>query len=472
MRVLVVGLATTGAAVVSYTRSAGHDVTVLEDRPTPDDGYRARVERAVAEGAVLIERPDAREAAAQGRAADLVVPSPGVRPDHPAVVAAHDAGVPVRSEIDLAAARLRARPDAPRLIAVTGTNGKTTVTTLIDAMVRAAGISSAAAGNIGRPLLDAAGDDVAVVVAEVSSFQLAFTTDAFAPDVAVLLNVAEDHLDWHGSAAAYSQAKAQLFRHQGPDALLVVNGDDAVADALAADAPGRVTRFTTGVPAVDGFGVRGADLVGPDGVLAPVPATGTPHDTANALAAAAAARAVGADVAAIARTLASFEGLAHRVQLVGELGGVRFYDDSKATNPHATASALAGFEHVVLIAGGRNKALDLGGLRSHASRLRAVVAIGEAAGEVEAAFAGAVPVVRASSMHDAVLAANERAHPDDAVLLSPACASFDWYESYAARGDDFAREVGLLMEPAPSRNGEPAPSRNGEPAPCPNGGRA
>jgi len=185
MRVLVVGLATTGASVVSYARAAGHDVTVLEDRPvrngTAGEGYRARAERAVADGAVLVERPDAGEAAAHARAADLVVPSPGVRPDHPAVAAAHDAGVPVRSEIDLAAARLRARPDAPRLVAVTGTNGKTTVTTLIEAMLRASGIASSAAGNIGRPLLDAAGDDVAVVVAEVSSFQLAFTTEAFAP---------------------------------------------------------------------------------------------------------------------------------------------------------------------------------------------------------------------------------------------------------------------------------------------------
>jgi UDP-N-acetylmuramoylalanine--D-glutamate ligase len=142
------------------------------------------------------------------------------------------------------------------------------------------------------------------------------------------------------------------------------------------------------------------------------------------------------------------------VQLVGERAGVRYYDDSKATNPHATAGALAGFEHAVLIAGGRNKALDLGSLRVHAGRLRAVVAIGEAAAEVEAAFSGAVPVVRADSMRDAVRVASEHAHPGDAVLLSPACASFDWYESYAARGDDFAREVtSLTDEPAACRNG-------------------
>jgi UDP-N-acetylmuramoylalanine--D-glutamate ligase len=465
MRVLVIGLATTGASVVAYTRAAGHEVTVLEDRPPApggsrlqqQDGYRDRAEQAVAVGARLVESPTDDEAAALGRAADLVVPSPGVHPDHPALVAAHGAGVPIRSEIDLAAARLRARPDAPRLVAVTGTNGKTTVTTLIDAMLRAAGIASVAAGNIGRPLLDAVGDRVAVVVAEVSSFQLALTGNAFAPDIAVLLNVAEDHLDWHGSVAAYAAAKARVFANQGSRALLVVNRDDRVADGLAATAPGRVIRFGTGAPGPGDYGVRDGALVGPSGVVAPLPASGAPHDVANALAAVAAAADLGAGTAAVTKALTGFTGLAHRVQLVGERAGVRFYDDSKATNPHATVSALAGFEHVVLIAGGRNKALDLGSLRALASRIRAVVAIGEAAGEVEAAFAGAVPVVRADSMREAVRAASERARADDAVLLSPACASFDWYDSYAARGDDFAREVQLLVEASP---------------PCVNGGTA
>jgi UDP-N-acetylmuramoylalanine--D-glutamate ligase len=446
MRVLVVGLAATGASVVSYTRAAGHDVTVIDDAPGTSEASRARVARAQADGARVIARPAAGDAAAEARAADLVVPSPGVHPDHPALLAAHEAGVPVRSEIDLAASRLRARPDAPRLVAVTGTNGKTTVTTLIDVMLHEAGIASVAAGNIGRPLLDAAGDDVAVIVAEVSSFQLTFITDAFAPDVAVLLNVAADHVDWHGSIEAYAQAKAELFRHQSASGLLVVNRDDPVALALAADAPGAVTRFGAGAPAPGSFGVVGTDLVGPEGVVAAVPASGAPHDTANALAAAAAALAVGADVDAVARALAGFAGLAHRVQLVGEHAGVRWYDDSKATNPHATAGALAGFEHVVLIAGGRNKGLDLGGLRVHAPQLRAVVAIGEAADEVAAAFRGAVPVVRADSMRDAVRAASTRAQPGDAVLLSPACASFDWYESYAARGDDFARAVRSFID--------------------------
>jgi len=451
MRIVVVGLGVTGDAVVTYARAAGHDVAVLEDVPDGAE-YRERAERARAAGAMVIERPDTADAAARAAAADTVVPSPGVHSDHPAIAAARAAGVPVRSEIDLAAERLRARPDAPRLVAVTGTNGKTTVTTLVAAMATAAAIPNAAAGNIGRPLLEAVDDGVDVVVAEVSSFQLEYTTAVFAPDVAVLLNVAEDHLDWHGSIDAYVRAKSRLFEHQGPGATLIVYADDPVAWKLAHDAAARADRlivpFSRGAPLSGGYGVRAGRLVGPDGDVAPAPSSGAPHVITNSLAAAAAARAIGVEALAIERALRDFAGLAHRVELVGEVSGVQFYNDSKATNPHATSSALQGFDHVVLIAGGRNKDLGLGVLRADAARLRAVVAIGEAAAEVESTFAGVVPVVRAPSMRDAVREAAARARADDAVLLSPGCASFDWYESYAARGDDFAREVRRLAEAA------------------------
>jgi UDP-N-acetylmuramoylalanine--D-glutamate ligase len=445
MRVLVIGLAATGSAVVEHARDAGHEVVVLEDHPGGTD-WHTRAERAIAVGAEVVEMPSVSDATERARASDLVVPSPGVHPDHPALVAAAGADVPVRAEIDLAASRLRARHDAPRLVAVTGTNGKTTVTTLIDAILRAAGVTSTAAGNIGRPLLDAAGEAVAVVVAEVSSFQLAFTTDAFAPDVAVLLNVAQDHVDWHGSVAAYARAKARLFAHQAAGATLVANADDPIVRELAAAAPARVVWFSTGVPPADGYGVVDGFLVGPRGKLAPAPASGVVHDAANVLAAIAAAEALGIEGAVVAAPLREIPGLAHRVHLVAEVDGVRYFDDSKATNPHATASALRSFDRVVLIAGGRNKDLELRGLREHASRLRAVVAIGEAAGEVEATFAGLAPVVVCASMHDAVRAAAARAVPGDVVLLSPACASFDWYSGYGARGDDFAREVGQLTD--------------------------
>ncbi len=281
MDVLVVGLAATGLSVVEYTRAAGHEVTVLEDSPGPAFAERAHAVRSL--GAEVVERPSAESAATLGRSCDLVVPSPGVHPDHPAIAAADAAGIPVRSEIDLAAARLRARPDAPKLVAVTGTNGKTTVTTLVDLVLRAAGLRSVAAGNIGRPLIEAAGDAVDVIVAEVSSFQLAFTTSVFAPDVAVLLNVAEDHLDWHGTFDAYAAAKGRIFEHQGEHALAVVNADDPVADRIGAAAPGRLARYSVGEPSKGGYGVLGEMLVGPDGPIAPAPASHAPHDRGNAL---------------------------------------------------------------------------------------------------------------------------------------------------------------------------------------------
>jgi UDP-N-acetylmuramoylalanine--D-glutamate ligase len=339
-----------------------------------------------------------------------------------------------------------------RLVAVTGTNGKTTVTTLVAAMLDASGVHALGAGNIGFALLDAADADVDVLVAEVSSFQLACTTEAFRPRVAVLLNVAPDHLDWHGSFDDYAAAKARVFANQRGDDLVVFNGDDPVAARLVERAPAQRVAFTLEAR-VGAYQIADGALV--DAAGAPIvdvtslPFT-APHDHANALAGAAAAMAVDATREGIARALREYPRLHHRVARIGNAGGVHYFDDSKATNPHATVAAVSAFGEregrVVLIAGGRNKGLDLSVLRSLAPRLRAVVAIGEASDDVEAAFAGAVPVARAESMHDAVTTAAGRAQAGDVVLLSPACASFDWYPSYSARGDDFAREVARLSE--------------------------
>jgi UDP-N-acetylmuramoylalanine--D-glutamate ligase len=443
MRVLVIGLGVTGDAVAADARRHGHDVVVVEDQAA-GDAYCERARHAASLGVVVIEHPSADEAAERARAADLVVPSPGVRPDHPAIAAALPAGVAVRSEVDVAVERLRARVPLPRLVAVTGTNGKTTVTTMIAAMCAEARLRSAAVGNIGPPIISAIDTDADVVVAEVSTFQLEFTTAAFVPDVAVLLNVAQDHIDWHDSVEAYAAAKARVFAHQRPGDVLVANADDAVTTRLARGAPGRVAWYTNGAPGPGGYGVRSGMLVGPGGVVAPAPTARSAHHTGNALAAAAAALEVGVDAPSIARALASWTGLPHRVQPVAVVGGVEYVDDSKATNGHAAASALEGFEHVVLIAGGRDRSRDLGLLRRYAPKLRAVVAIGEAAPTVASVFEGLVPVAQANSMHDAVRTAAAEADTGDTVLLSPGCASFDWYESYAARGDDFAREVAEL----------------------------
>lgn len=416
MKVLVIGLGATGDAVVRRLLNEGAHVLVADDAPrtTPD-------------GVEMLDP------GSDLPAVDLVVPSPGVPPRHPLLDAALRAGIPVRPEIELAAERM-----AAKLVAITGTNGKSTVTTLIAEMLGASGITALAAGNLGTPLLDVVDSGAAVLVAEVSSFQLAFTT-TFAPDVSVLLNLAEDHLDWHGGFAAYSAAKTKVFAAQRRDAVLVAGLDDPVIAALVRDAPGRVVGFGRDP---HGFHVDNGWLVDNAGERL-VAATDLPEhlDPMNALAAAAAALAAGASRGGIAEAAREFAGLPHRGSLVGEAGGVRFVDDSKATNPHAALRAIDRYPSVVLIAGGRNKALDLGVLRSRVDRVRAVVAIGEAADEVDAAFAGARRVVRANSMDRAVALAIDLAESGDTVLLAPACTSLDQFADYGARGDAFVAAV-------------------------------
>jgi UDP-N-acetylmuramoylalanine--D-glutamate ligase len=319
--------------------------------------------------------------------------------------------------------------------------------------LNASGRRAVAAGNVGRPLIDAVNDAVDVLVAEVSSFQLA-SSETFHPRVAVVLAITPDHLDWHGSYQNYVAAKARIAEHQDEHDLLVFDADDDDARSIAASATAHVVGFSGRPDAAGCAREVGGELFAADGTpLASVSGMrrALVHDRTNALAAALAGLAVGATTDGIRNALASYATLPHRVAWVGEAGGVSWYDDSKATNPDATLRALESFGSVVLLAGGRNKGLDLGVLATAAARVRGVVAFGEAAPEVAAAFRGA-KVVTASSMHDAVRAAAALAEPGDAVLLSPACASFDAYANYAERGDDFAAEVrGLLAEGAPSR---------------------
>lgn len=443
-RTLVVGLARTGEAVARVLRGEGDAVTVVEERPEGAD-YAARRGRLAGLGVEVVEAPPHDAWSGLVAAADRVVPSPGVPWHHVALATARDSGVPVVSEIELAAERL-----AAPVVAITGTNGKTTVTELTTAMLNASGVTAVAAGNIGRPLLDVAAEPepgAEVVVAEVSSFQLA-CTERFRARVAVLLPVAEDHVDWHGTFEAYAQAKARIFANQREGDLLVYDADDAVATRLAAAAPARRVAFSRAGSAAGGYRVERHRLVDPAGVelcRTDELTRSLPHDLSNALAASAAALDVGATLDGVREALRRFRTLPHRVVLVGEAGGVRWYDDSKATNPHATLTALASFERAVLLAGGRNKGLDLSVLAEARDRVRAVVAFGEAADEVAAAFEGCRPVVKAPTMHEAVGAAAQLAEAGDAVVLSPGCASFDAYSGYAERGDDFAAEVRSLI---------------------------
>jgi UDP-N-acetylmuramoylalanine--D-glutamate ligase len=459
MRIAVLGLGMTGDAVVRWACARGDDVVLVDDRPDAVADDRLVTARAL--GVELQDMPTGAAVDAFVAGLDLVVPSPGVPERHALLVAAERAGVAVRGEVDLGAEILAERGHT--FVAITGTNGKTTVTELTVAMLEASGTPATAAGNIGVPLLDVAGDDGAgddaaagrVVVAEVSSFQLTATTDAFRPRAAAILNLADDHLDWHRTFAAYAAAKARIFAAQGPDDLVVYNADDPVVAALAADAPGRTRAFSVVDGAAAGFRVvttaTGRVLVAADGTeLAAVDdlAATAPHDLANALAAAALALEVGATPAGVRAALRAFARGPHRLHEVATIDGIHYVDDSKATNVHAALAAVRSFPRVVLIAGGRNKGLDLSGLRAASDHVVAVVAIGDAAGEVEDAFRGVKPVTRADSMVEAVRAATDAAIAGDVVLLSPACASFDWYRSYGERGDDFARVVAALRETA------------------------
>ena len=433
-RALVVGLAVTGQAVVRQLQCRGHAVTAADDRPT--DAARAF---AAEHGVRLVEAPDAAEWAALVRACDLVLPSPGVPAHHPVFAAAAEAGIPVWSEFELAA-----RWSEVPIAAITGTNGKTTVTVLVTEMLERSGLKTVAAGNTDLPLVDVLDRDLDVVVVEASSFRLQLT-ETFRPRVGTWLNLAEDHLDWHPSVAEYTAAKAKIWANQGPTDVAIANADDEVVVGQARRARAAVEWFSIAGPVAGWFWDRDRDvLVGPSGPFVDVSALARrlPHDLANALAATATAVAAGASLGACAEVLTEFHGLAHRVALVAEVDGRRWYDDSKATTPASVLAAVGGFASVVLIAGGRNKGLDLTVLGRAAPPVRAVVAIGDSAPDVERAFAGRdVEVRRATSMAQAVAEADGLSRSGDAVLLSPGCASFDWYRDYAARGDDFARLV-------------------------------
>ncbi|WP_436795650.1 UDP-N-acetylmuramoyl-L-alanine--D-glutamate ligase [Actinospongicola halichondriae] len=430
--VLVVGFGLANRAVARALLSRGHTVSVTDDRPT--DATRVAAESA---GVTLIEAPDTTALARLVDLADAVVPAPGLPDRHPVFALAEDHGTPVLTEFDLAAAW----DDRP-IVAITGTDGKTTVTTMVTAMLNEAGIACIDAGNNDLPLVSAIEDPAPCwFVVEASSFRLG-RTHGWAPRVGTWLNLAPDHLDVHATHADYEAAKARIWSSQGPDDVAIGNLDDEVVARRLASAPGRRVGFSTTDPEAP-FSIVDGALMGPGGVVLPVAELPRqlPHDLSNALAAAATASAAGADDESVARVLRRSLPLPHRVEPVATVDDVTYYDDSKATVPHATIAALAGFDSVVLIAGGRNKGLDLTPLASAADRIRAVVAIGDAAVEIVAAFDGIRPVEQAGDMATAVASAARLARPGDAVLLSPACASFDWYPDYAARGDDFAAHV-------------------------------
>ena len=451
-RVVVVGLAQSGLAAVSALRDAGARVVVTEARGAEElAGAASRAEAAGAEVFTGGHEPGHLEGA------DLLITSPGVPESAEVLRWAGARRVPIWSELELGA-RVAAAP----YIAVTGTNGKTTTTEMIAAILRADGRDAVACGNVGLPFTTAAGEGHDALVVEASSFQLRFH-ESFHPTVSVLLNLAPDHLDWHGSFAAYREAKARVFALQGNEETHVGNRDDAHAASVSREAPCRVVWFTLAAPRPGEAGYAGGELVlrlDGDHVLGR-PNAHTDSLRADAAAAAAAAVSFGADPASAGAALSRFDPPPHRGAVVAEVGGVRFVDDSKATNPHAALASLAGWSDVVLVAGGRSKGVDLSPLAAATDRLRGVVAIGEAAPELMGLFRNHVPVRTATTIESAVEKAFVMAPPGGTVLLAPACASQDMFRDYAERGDRFTAAARSLARQGESHPLDPKGATHG-----------
>ena len=438
---VVVGLGRSGVSAARLLLARGARVTANDSAPLERLSPEARALEQV--GAVIAA--GGHDPAIFARA-DLVVVSPGV-PPFPALDAALSEGREVIGELELASRFL----DAP-IALIGGTNGKSTTTELLGAMIARSGKKTFVGGNLGTPLADAVGAGFEALVVEISSFQAERVTTLHARAHA-LLNITDDHLDRHGSFEAYADAKGNPFVPMTPDDVAVVPYGDAVVARQAARGRARLVTFSATDARAD-VAASGEEIVdrvsGARYPLSRLRLRGA-HNVANACASVAVATAMGAPPAAIADALATFEGLPHRTVLVADLSGVRFYDDSKGTNVGASVAALSGLGEpkAVLIAGGRDKQGDYEPLvAALRERGRALVLIGEAAPRIAAAASGALPIERAASMDDAVRRARALALPGDAVLLSPACSSFDMFRDYKDRGDAFVRAVRALVAEA------------------------
>jgi UDP-N-acetylmuramoylalanine--D-glutamate ligase len=439
-RVMVYGLGLSGRAAARFLLARGAGVVGVDEKPAE------KLDLGDLAGRIELAAPSALP-----ENLDLVVVSPGVPMDRPLLAEARRRGVPLIAEVELAFPFL----NGP-VVAITGSNGKSTTTAMAGDMARAGGLQAEVCGNIGEPLVDKVeGAPGRVFVVELSSFQIEGIA-TFKPKAAALLNLSEDHLDRYGSLQAYADAKRRLFRDQDGADIAVLNADDPetlrletrahrrlfsrngrVVDGCYADADGRVIEVSPGSHDRELFHASDVPLAGV-------------QNLENAMAAALLARAVGVEPAAIREALRAFQGLPHRLQKVGERQGVTFYDDSKGTNPGATMKAIEGFADgtVHLILGGRNKDADLAILTPMVRRkARRAYLIGEAAEDFAASLDGAVPIERSESLDRAVRSAAEQALPGEAVVLSPACASFDQFRNFNHRGDvfqDLVRGLGGL----------------------------
>lgn len=432
-KVVVIGLARTGYAVAKYCRERGAHVVLTEksDRAA----HKRQADELKGLGVQLVFGPHELDILDD---ADIVVPSPGIAPTTPIIKAALDMGLSVMSEIELGA-----RESTQPIIGVTGTNGKTTTTALIHAILTAAGKRAKACGNIGQPMIEFVGlDESVTLVVEVSSFQLEFI-DQFKPQVGVLLNLSPDHLDWHQDLSSYQDAKMKMFARQEPSDWVIVNED---CQGLVASTKGRKLVFGSapGVFVKDEWIVHGLN-----GDLVKIMPTRElrlrgAHNLANAMAATAVALTKGISGDVIRGALSSFEAVEHRLELVLQHNDILFYNDSKATNPNATIRAINSFkEEIVLLAGGRNKGNNFDDLAREAiGHVKTAVFFGESAEDMDSSFSlFALKTKRADSLEEAVHMGVESADKGDVVLLSPACASYDMFRDFEERGRCFKAAV-------------------------------
>jgi UDP-N-acetylmuramoylalanine--D-glutamate ligase len=435
-RSVIIGLGATGASIARYLTARGERVRILDSRAAPPG--RAEVEAACPDAEIVVGSLDAKWLTDASR----VLLSPGLPVDVPLAVEARRRGLAVLGDVELFALAARAP-----VLAVTGSNGKSTVTTLAARILEAQGLRAPAGGNLGPPALDLLDLAADAYVLEISSFQME-TTDSLAPLAATVLNVSADHLDRHATLELYAELKEKLLRAAQH---AVYNADDPLVASMGAR-HARATPFSVERELARGYSVvtrAGERWLARDGKplleSAELTIRGS-HNEANALAALALTAELTTDGAAALTALKTFSGLPHRCQHVGERRGVTFIDDSKGTNVGATLAALKGLDGpLVLIAGGLAKGQDLTPLAAaSAGKVRAAVLIGAAADELARIFAGTAPCVRAASMDEAVARAAELARAGDTVLLSPACASQDMFRDYKERGEQFARAVSEL----------------------------
>ena len=453
--VLLYGIGISGIAVGdAFHRRGIHVVAVddSDDQQLRPDERTARQAAVLRWGTSLIVAPDQQCIERLVQAADLVCPAPGIPEHHPVITAALLAHRPIRSEIDLAYEWEEQRSGGPRpMLAITGTDGKTTTTMMATAMLTEAGLQAVAVGNTEVPLVAEIDGDADVFVVECSSFRLNWT-EQFRAVASVWLNLAPDHLNWHRSLEHYEASKARLWRHCRPTDVAVGNADDPT-----------VMHYLRPVHAIQRtFGSVGGDycvtqsptagpmLTGPMGAIVPVNemSRSLPHDITNALAAASIGLESGlATVYQVAAALRTFQHPPHRIEPVGTRNQVAWFNDSKATSPHAALTAIRSFDRIVLLVGGQSKNLDLSELATEHARIVAVVGLGETGPTLAAMFDQYCPTTVVSDMAQAVEAADRIARPGDTVLLSPACTSFDWYGSagYPARGNEFKSLVRQLI---------------------------